>query len=104
MVSGITVLQEQYLCTGGIIMENDIYKEEYIREQARIAAQRDKPKPNNKNQLLRYTAPALFIGILAYTVIIISDAIGFSPLVFLELDFIVAALVLTALFLWARNS
>ena len=86
-------------------MEDNIYKEEFIREQARIDARKGaEPQPKRKSQLLRYAAPAMFTGLLAYTVYIIGSEIGFSPMAFLELDFIIAAGVLTGLFLWARTS
>lgn len=82
---------------------NDIYREEYIREQARLAAQRDaKPKKQQKSRLLPYAAPAMLIGLLVYSVISLGSNTGISPGAFLELDFILAVLALTALFLWAR--
>lgn len=84
-------------------MEDEIYQEEYTREQARMAARQDAlPKQKKKNRALQYAAPAMIIILYAYSVFTLGGSSGISLGIFLEPDFLLAVLILTGLFLWAR--
>jgi len=84
---------------------DNIYREEYTREQARMDARRlAGPSPKKKNRLLRFAVPVFLGGFMCYTIFILGDEFGFSPTIFLKLDFVLAVMVLTGLFLLLLNS
>jgi|GEM_PF-4745076 len=84
-------------------MEDKIYRDEYVREQARIAARREaEPHKGKKNNRLRLVGPALVVGLLAYTGVVLGDVGIVNLQAFLELDFLIAALALVGIFLWGR--
>lgn len=84
-------------------MQDKIYREEYIREQARIEARHNaQPKQKKAGRLQSYFVPAALAGLLFYALIITGGISGLSPGAFIALDFLIPAGILIALFLWAR--
>ncbi|MTI96202.1 MAG: hypothetical protein FH749_12085 [Firmicutes bacterium] len=78
----------------------DIYDEEYIREQARLAARKDaQPPPSQKNNRPWLTW-AVMLPLFIYTVYVLAEVIGIRLSVFMEQDFLGFALALTLLFIW----
>lgn len=86
-------------------MQDSIYREEYTREQARIDARKNAlPATKKPSQYQRYLFPLALTGLLGYAFYTLGEFAGLSPVIFLHVDFLISAGILTAIFIWARFS
>lgn len=84
-------------------MDDEIYREEYTREMARLAAQKAtgqqaaKPRP-------KWLSWAALLSLLGYSLFILGETLGLEGRALLAWDFLLPALGLALLFIWLLHT